>query len=596
MRSKEAIRKEIVHYINMLWGAKEMVLHNPLVDVLVEAVSHEIYLQESRLENADFAILGELVRNLAPANYKYIRPAHGLLYAKPNNPTYCMDKRTAFAVKQLPEYLSNRGVENVEFTSVADFVLADVRLTHIFHGSTLWQVDALGNKVFVGHSSAAISYDSVWVKLEIGPELMGLEHMVFYIDFPHLPDIHEYFELVSGIKWFSDTRLLQSVCGIPLKGQEMSELESDIAEFYAPHFQTLCERFSFTEMEQKHLPDALSVLFPPEFTVGINKGIWFELRFPFQYRTVDLEKLFVAVNVFPVMNKQYNEARIQSPGYGSAVFLTAGINEAFLEIDRVCDLRGKVFYHLQNNMEPVPGTFKLDIVSDRGGGDARVSYINMEVLLEKLIDMIDEERVAFPEIKREEVVSALEHVRDIQNDDYKRLEINRLVDSVNVAQLTVFPDENVDVIEVSYWTSFADVVDGILEGTPMMAKASELNKSEAVLISSVQGGRNFHDTESLKALNRFFMMSKGRILTRHNIVCFCNHEIGKYVEKVDVVRKTANSPKYGEGVVVVLEIQITPKQKYCDYFKRKGVLKDLLVRLRSRSPADYNYSIKVMER
>ncbi len=151
MKSKEAIRKEIIHYINLTWDAKSTVNRNPLVNLMIETICNELYLLENKLTDIDLTVLEKLVKKLAPFGYNYIRPAHSILYVKPSSSVYYLDKKTAFTIKKLSNELKNKEISSVGFTPVTDITLMDISLTHIFQGQTLWSVDTSGSKRVVAH-------------------------------------------------------------------------------------------------------------------------------------------------------------------------------------------------------------------------------------------------------------------------------------------------------------------------------------------------------------------------------------------------------------------------------------------------------------
>lgn len=128
----------------------------------------------------------------------------------------------------------------------------------------------------------------------------------------------------------------------------------------------------------------------------------------------------------------------------------------------------------------------------------------------------------------------------------------------------------------------------------MASKIPELNKSNAVFLTETIGGRNFYDQESARAISSFYLTSKGRVLTKNHILDFCKIELGSYIEKVDVVRKAVIGHKQKEGIIIVMEIQVTPRPEAIEYLRQKSVFKDLLIRLYRISPGHFNYRIKLL--
>ena len=74
---------------------------------------------------------------------------------------------------------------------------------------------------------------------------------------------------------------------------------------------------------------------------------------------------------------------------------------------------------------------------------------------------------------------------------------------------------------------------------------------------------------------------------------YCRIEVGQYVTDIDVMKKVKISKRFKEGLVNVMEIKLTPKIDYAASLKEGSIVKELLLRLRKRSPETYNYTIEV---
>ena len=164
----------------------------------------------------------------------------------------------------------------------------------------------------------------------------------------------------------------------------------------------------------------------------------------------------------------------------------------------------------------------------------------------------------------------------------------------DVAKVQVLLHDNAEGLSVRYWTTLAERANGIAAGTSLMAGTiPALNKSNAVLITECSGARSFYDTECLKAINCFYLTSRDRILTKDDILNYCRIEVGQYVTDIDVMKKVKISKRFKEGLVNVMEIKLTPKIDYAASLKEGSIVKELLLRLRKRSPETYNYTIEV---
>lgn len=591
MKSKEAIRNKIIHYANIVWGTKNINNLNSLIHLMIEEVCNELYLLDNKLHDIDTTILEKLVKNLAPSMYNYVRPAHSILHIKPASPVYRLNKNTNFTLKALPHELKSKNIVSVAFTPVIDLTLSDVSITNFFHNQTLWSVDENGAKSILAHSNKKATHNTVWIKLEAGSGVKSFKDLFFYIDFPDLSDNDIYYELLSTIKWSIGDKPLKLKQGLPYDPQSISStIEGDILDFYEDHYQTIDDVVYLSDIPLVNFPKELSGLLETDIVASIIPGHWFSINFPPHFSQNDIDKMLIMLNAFPVLNRHYNEYKAQEQKLTDVISLPSGIGEEFLEMDMVIDSANIIYLHQDIAENDRRGTYSIEPIRKKAIEDPRISDY-----LEKLIDVVQDERTSFPEINNEKIVEVLNSISAVQNKETQKTELNELNEYAEVGRFTVNRFESTTAMSIHYWTTHVDKVNGIDKNTALTAdKIPDLNKSDAIFITSVSGGKSFFDIESLKAINRFFLTSKDRVLTKHSILSFCRIELGKYIEDIDVVRKAKISPKFKEGIVNVMEIQINPKKEYLEYLNQKGVLKDLLIRLKKRSPNNFNYKVKLM--
>lgn len=591
MKNKEAIRKKIIHYANLTWGVNNIKNLNSLVHLMIEEVCNELYLLDNKLNDIDSTVLERLVEGLSPSTHNYVRPAHAILQIKPDSPAYYLNKKTEFLLKVVPAELRNKNISAVSFTPVTDLPLLNISITNFFHNRTLWSVDPSGNKSVQGTAVNEASYNTVWIKLEASPEVKYLKNLFFYIDFPHLNDCHEYYDILSTIKWSIGDKALKFKQGLPLADNIIPDrVEKDIMDFYKDHYQTISETLHLSSTPVERLPKELSDILEEDVKTSVTPGYWFRLSLPLYFSRTDIDKMLILVNAFPVLNRKFNESRKEGQNLTNVVSLSSGIGEEFLAMDSVKDSFNNI-YSQHGASKKNTGLYTVEPIRKKVIEDPRVlDYLN------KLIDVIQDERSAFPEIDSDKIMEVINSISAIQDEDSQRIELNRLNDYAQVGRVTVNFLEGITSLDVSYWTTHVGHVNGLPEMTPLMAsKVPDLNKSDAILMTAVAGGSSYYDPESLKAINRYYLTSKDRILTKHNILSFCQMELGKYIREVDVVRKAKISPRLKEGLINVMEIQITPKVEYIDYLNEKGVLKDFRTRLKRRSPSNYNYVFNIIE-
>ncbi len=588
MESRESIRNRIIHYARLMWDTDDIANVNPLTGMLIEELCNELYLLDNHISNIDTTILERLSRILAPSQFAYIRPSHAILQIRPGDKHYQLEKYTEFFLKEIPDELKDSGIGSIVFTPVTDLKLNDMTITHILFGQSLWSVNDMGEKTLTAHTDKPASYNTLWLRIEANESIKQMKDLFFYIDFPHLTSNHEYYSLMDYIRWTVHGESVEMKQGIPLKPKEQpGRAEQDILNYYKDRFYTL----DISERKTLHndmMPSELQGVLNPEHLTELQGGCWLSLTFSPHFNPVDISRFRILLNAFPVINRRYNAYTQEAIELTGLFTLPSEIGEEFLSIDNITDISGNK-YKLQDSVNNKQGTYTVEAIQKKAIEDPRIAEY-----LEQLIDLIQDEKAAFPGIDSEHIQAVQESVSTILGSENHRLEQNRLNEYADVAKVQVLLHDNAEGLSVRYWTTLAERANGIAAGTSLMAGTiPALNKSNAVLITECSGARSFYDTECLKAINCFYLTSRDRILTKDDILNYCRIEVGQYVTDIDVMKKVKISKRFKEGLVNVMEIKLTPKIDYAASLKEGSIVKELLLRLRKRSPETYNYTIEV---
>lgn len=589
MKTKEAIQNDIIHYANMSWDIRNLNNTHPLVQLMVEEISHELFLLDNKLKEIDYSILCKLAMTLAPQVYSYARPSHALLKINLSEKEYKLDRKAGFLLKQLPEKIKNMDIPSVSYTPATDVFLQKIKIVCSFYDNMLITTDDSGAFRKTKHFSKRAASNTVWIGLDADLEINGLKETPFYVEFSHLPDHHEYYSMLSDTKWHLAGKPLKIKAGFPIAEDATPNMsEKEVLDFYHDHFVTIDSKLNSDEFKQEKIPEDLIGIIDVDTLQAIPPLYWIGIDFPANFQNEDLKKISIYSNTLPVLNRYYNEVEVADQKSEKLVSLSSGFSQEFLNVETISDSAENV-YHLVSKVSDT-GEYRVFPTRRKNMGDSRILDY-----LERMVDIIHDERATFAGIDSEKVVHVLNAISSIQNQDTQKIEINRLNRSAEVALLSVKAYENTSTMTISYWTTHTGLLNDIPAGTELMPnKIPELSKSEIVFLTSTCGGRNLYNLETLKAINSFYLISKGRILTKHDILSFCKLELGEYLEKVDVIHKAVISHKQKEGIIIVMEIQVTPKPQYISYFKQKNVFKDLLVRLYQKSPGNFNYRIKLI--
>lgn len=591
MKNREAIRNKILRYASQTWNIQQMNNLNPLIHLLIEETCNELFLLDNKLSDIDSTILEKLVYNLSPTGFNFVRPAHGILHIKPEVPLFNLSREGEFLMKEIPDNLKGQIVVPPSFTPVTDITLINGFVKHLFFDRTLWLADSAGSKTVITHTEHRAGHNTLWIQLEHHTAIKEIKDLCFYLDFPHLNDNHDYYELLNELKWNcggTELHIQEGISIIP--GKKLTPSEQAVLDHYKKRYRTISDKLYINEASVS-IPADLQRVLDEEITQSIPKGIWLTIKFPAHFHQEDISKAIIVVNTFPVVNRRYNNHRLSLDEFTGITTLPSEPGEEFLEIETVKDSSGYVYKQDEIVTGKKEGFFSIEPIRKRDLNDSRIYDY-----LERFIDTLQNEKSVFPDINEEQIQFMLNTVSDILNQENQKQDLNTLNEYAEIAHLVINAQPEINSLEAEYWTSLADRLNGLNKGTAMMAnKIPALNKSDAVLLTNVDGGRTFYDLESLKAINRFYLVSRGHVITKYNIISFCEIEVGAYCSHIDVVRKAKISPKFKEGIINVMEVQLTPKTQYINYFKGKSIVNDLKIRLSKQSPPHYRYTIRIMK-
>lgn len=458
----------------------------------------------------------------------------------------------------------------------------------MFCNKSMWTINKHEVELF-GTTNERAQYNKIWLGLRVNADRKNLQDIAFYLDFKDLPDHHKYYSMMSELEWQLDEKPLNIKSGFSSAYTSgLAKSEREILDFYKDHYQTLVGKVDLKEEDKKKVPTELEQVIGDEMILPTTPMHWISIKFPSRFKHEDVEKISIFLNAVPVINREYNKQSIRRQELDNTVSLASGVGEQFLEIDSISDSRGNL-YENSDSLEK-EGTYTIESIERQNSGTPIITDS-----LERLADMVQDKRTAFPNMDYEKIVSVLSSLTSITNNDDVKSESNRLRDYADVALFNANPATNASTLNAHFWTSYADLVNGIEAGTSLMAnKIHELNKIDAILLTPSSGGRNFYTPKSLKAISNFYLGSKNRILTKHNILNFCWAEFAEYLERVDVVRKASVGSSLKEGIIIVMEIQLQPKSDCNWYFEQKSTLKDFIVRLYRISPNNFNYQILIL--
>jgi hypothetical protein len=590
MKSKEAIRNQILSYTNQIWGTKKVERLDALVQLMVSTLTNELYLIQNKLNDTDTVLLEQIARKITPEKYVSVRPAHTILQMRPSNhSTIMLNQHNTFTHIRVNEGFAEQELENILFSPITDFSLYNAKIDNLLHFKQLYSVDDYGKKQFVSGLNGQARANYVWLGLDIDPQVKNLKGLSFYLDFPGLSEIHDLYDMLPYTECFINGRKIRLKQGLPAHKQHLSESDSDILRYYNDRYLTIDEDVDTDRWKAETIPKAPESIITPEQAEELKPQYWINFVFS-PYFTADmLQEMDIVVNAFPVSNYRVMQTSISKDNLSRTTMLVAGREEKLLSIDSITDDKGNHFKSDVSVGHNDAGTYHLETVND-----VSIEELGLVDYIEHLLDLMEEERSVFSDINKEKVVQALSALTGSSDKEEQKIEINRKNKGAAASYLSIGPYQDTEAVNVQYRVTYGEYINRIPAGKKFTSdKSPKLNGLSATSICEIHGAKDFADIQDVMSVNSYILTSKDRIVTEHNIKSFCESELGRAVEKVEIELGGKKSPKPKEGLVKVLNINLIPSKENPESLCQKGVLKSLKTRLQQRSPDDYRYEIKI---
>lgn len=591
MKSKEAIRNQILAYTNQIWGTRKVERLDLLAQMMVGTLANELYQVQNRLNDIDTTLLEKIAQKLTPERFMSVRPPYTVLQMRPNYPVVLLEQGNTFTLEWMPDGFVDEKADAIIFHPVADTYLYNVKIDNLFHYKQLYTIDNNGKKLLATNTINQPSCNSIWFGLDIDPNIENLKGLSFYLDFPKLSEIHELYEVLPYTKCLIKGKKIDIKQGFPVLEKPWLESDRNILQFYNDHYLTIDEDVYVKDWGIETIPTDLQDIINPEQGGNLRPKHWISLQFS-PYFTVDmLQNIVVAINSFPVSNRRFMKTTIIKDNLSKMTTLSSDRGEKLLSVDSIIDNKNHHFVSDTVTGNSEAGTYHLETVN-------RVFIEELDIIdyIEQLLDLMDDERSVFTGVNKDKVTEVLSVFSNIGNEGAQKTGINNRNKGEEITRLSINPYENTLNANVGYWVTYGKHLNNIISAERIFTpdKTSKLDGLLAVSLCEVHGAKEFTDIQDIMSIDRYIFTSKDRVITEHNIKCFCESELGRAIEKVEIKLDGKISPKPNEGIVRVININLFPSKGYSGSLYQKGVLKSLKVRLKERSPDDFLYEINVL--
>ena len=350
----------MLKYALSYWSIKNIEDLDPVVKLMLEALSLELYNLSNEIKDTQVRILEKIAGLLAPDFLTSPTPAHAILYATPVEPTTLLTNTTRFVAQQRTSSKGNEVLDttlDLFFTPVDSVPVFDVEIAFLATGGQLFAYDQAFNKELAARSAKGPSSDqTVWLGLRTNPRLDTIQNLSFYFDWKNLEPAlaQRTYQLLPLTKWWLDEQEIRVAPGIPYAARpdatDMYEtiflehdvlylIENDIKQYYHPKTLSISDgSLPKIQKSKKPYPPQFKGLFADNDLQNLKEAlVWIRVVFPATMPQEYLNEVYIYPNAFPVVNRQLNDLKYRLKGGSSIIPLRTGALDQFLSVQSLTD-------------------------------------------------------------------------------------------------------------------------------------------------------------------------------------------------------------------------------------------------------------------
>ena len=606
--TKEDIRTRMLRNAMDYWGTTNINDMDPMVRLLVEALSTELFNVSNDVKNLENRILSKISRILASDYLTSALPAHAVLKGQPVESQESVTINNHFFYKRQSSTDTSRSEENDVFFSPAGEVnLFNASIRYTCSGVHLYEYDDAMRRNTVSTAASKLNTEpnTMWLGIDCAPALNTLQNLSLFFEWSDYAANDDFYKLLSVVKCYTNNEEIETQPGLLYKEDLLAGsrpvfyeqdvinlITRDIKEFYNNRFISITDsKLRDISSYRQAFPDAFANIFNPVELSRLQPCVWLKLTFPAAISPGIIEDLQVSLNCFPVLNRKRHEHKYRLRDVNNIIPIKVSNKEHFLSVKEVHDDRN-IFYseipytQAAQNFE---GSYSI-----RNGGAERFDSRNARQTIDYLLELLRDEKAAFAS-----------YGTDFLNSVLKTLEQNLALIEKKTRMsedghepynyLIVKPDSKATMLYLQYWTTLADAANNIRRGARLQQFETLKIKADSLrLMTSTIGGRDSLGASERIQAYKYGLTTKDRIVTQADLVSFCYYELGNKVTdvKIDKGLMVSSNPK--EGFKKTVDVYLKPADEVKLSKEEWDTLLTLLEsKLTSRSVINSNYRLFV---
>lgn len=604
--SKEDIRTRMLRNAMDYWGTTNINDIDPMVKLLIEALSTELFNVSNDVKNLENRVLSKISRILASDYLTSALPAHAVIKAQPIEVKENVNVNNHFIYKR-PATKENTKAEDLQvfFSPVGELELFNATIRYSRSGRNIYELDEAMHKNVSLTATTDLNSEpnTLWLGIDYQPALNNLQNLALFFEWPEYSANNDFYNLLSVVKCYSGSDELQTRPGLIYKEDAeganrpvfyeqnvINLITRDIKEYYSNRFVSITDS-ALADLGNKKqaFPEEFAGQFSTNDLSKLKPCLWLKLTFPAAISPAVIDELQISLNCLPVVNRRRHEQKYRLREVNNIIPIKVTANDHFLSVKELYDDQSVYYSEIPYTQatQSFEGSYTI-----RNGGAERFDPRNAQQLIEYLFELLRDEKAAFAA-----------YGSDFLNNILKTLEQNlaliekksKLAESSSELYnyLIVKPGVKASMLYLQYWTTLADAANHIRRGSRLVQFETMKIKADGLrLMTGTVGGRNsLGATERIQAY-KYGLTTKDRIVTQADLVSYCFYELGNKITDVKIGKGVMVSTNPKEGFKKTVDIFLEPAaglQLATDDWDTLLTL--LKSKLTSRSVIDANYRL-----
>lgn len=570
--SKDEVRNRILKNAEDFWNVKDSNDFDPLVKLIIEALSNELFNVANDVKNLENRIFDKISRILAPDHLTSSLPAHAIMHARPIEQQDYLSPYSQFAFKKnIPQENDKAKKTDIFFSPLHTVKVNNAAIKYIVTGNTLFNVEQLGKQpIHNTLSGASVEKNTMYIGFSGIKDWMDFNKLNLFFDWKNYSVPENTYDLLSLGKWFYKNNELaaytERFMDEPLTGkvqapfhhkQLLNLIKADVLQFYSNRFITLGDLNDFNIDESGELPPVFPNLFQPAVLNQIDNSVkWLKVIFPAAINQEMLNELHIYINAFPVVNKRLSQIKHRLKTMKNIIPIKTESLDQMLAVENLKDNKGKSYNEIPytNENEKGDGSFSI-----RYGGTERFDTRNAKELVDYLFELLRDEKAAFtaygPDFLSTILKNLEQNIALIEQKSRSALKDIKELPSYIVLK----PIDDADILFLDIWVTQAEEANHINAGSRLVVYDNNRVNAESIfLLSQTKGGRSRLNATNRVQAYKYGLTTADRIITKADVINFCRYELGNKLKGITLAKGLIMDNKPNAGFIKTTDILIEP--------------------------------------